>query len=72
MSENWDEDKPVGVNYHMSVEEANLLDIYYNTLEGPQNRFKIWYRIHLTRQINRVRWASNQRTIHNNIWNEAK
>ena len=72
MSEDWDNEAPVGENYHMSVEEAKLQDIYNETLNGAQDHFKIIYRIHLSKLIRRVRKAANERNQYNNIWNEAK
>ena len=72
MAEDWDSDAPIGSNYHMSVEEASLLDLYNKSMEGEQTTFQQFYRMHLTRLIRKVRAASNKQNQHNNIWNEAK
>lgn len=72
MSEDWDKEEEVGSNYHMSVEEAKLLDLYNESLQGEQDHFKIIYRINLAKVIRRVRKAANLRNASNNLWNEAK
>ena len=40
-TEDWDKEEPVGQNYFMTVEEAQLLDQYHISLNGEQTVQKI-------------------------------
>ena len=71
-TEDWDKEEPVGQNYFMTVEEAQLLDQYHISLNGEQTVQKIVLRAELSKKLKKVQEETKIRSANCNIWGEPK